>query len=757
MQKVIKIFMTLILLLSLGSFLIACGDKKPNEEEQKPSQEPEHQHVYVDGKCECGEKDPSVPEIPVISVFDFKETAYEIELEERVTVELNIDEAADKAKIVYTSANPEVATFVSGILKGVSVGETTISISYKDEANDLTKTITVKVTLTEAEQAFYDEAKAYDAKVEALSNFTSSDVEALKVLVEELDVLSIDVLKYVTKGDIAIEMYNKARALVIDEMIEAIPDVVEVSHEAQIKAAREAYKQAETNVRKHVEKHEELKAKEDALAKAIYDATPDAVKLTYQEESYMKVNGNLVILADTAKKDPNTVLVWESSDPSVATVVDGVVTGIKPGNAHISATIQGTEYAMSLGITVLPETISEGLQFILDSHNTEAFTKRRLPIGSGTPNYYYNVMGSVSDILFSNLRINEMFLENGNKSGDYYLRDYYKASVEFITVHYTANFTSGAYNNANYFASGDGDVSIHYVTGNDGVYHCLDDKLYGAWHAGDSSSREYSNSNEYTDDGEHKVFSWIPTGVKYDGCELLDIEWSVSDDFYYEINGKKTSVKLPETYDYKSRTTNHIYNADGTISSAPGFSEQFSGREPESFFNDQNFPVKVVGDEYYMGSTWWCYTQVYEGRICSSGGNTDSIGIESCVDKNSNLWYTWHLTAQLVAKLMEENNLGIERVKGHHFFSGKDCPQPLLENDQEIWYEFIEMVEAEYKRRTVFADYEFTLTTDDSTYLHKNGYIKKWGESAQSLGYTVTITNGSETETITLYTLIPAK
>ena len=723
MKKSIRIFLLMIAVLTLGCFLTSCGE----------------------------------PEFPVISTFDFKEASYQLELDERVTVELNLDEIVDKSKIVYSSANPEIATFVNGVLKGVAVGETTISIAYKDEGNDLTKSVSVKVTLTAEEQANYDAAKAYDAKVEALSNFTSKDVEALGALVAELDTLDTNVLKYVTKGDAAIEMYNKARALVIDEMIDAIPDVVEVSHEKDIKAAREAYKLADTNVRKHVAKLEELKAKEDALAKAIYDATPDAVKLTYQEESYMKVNGNLVILADTAKKDPNTVLVWESSDPAVATVVDGVVTGLKPGNAIITATIQGTEYTMSAGVTVLPETISDALQFILDSHNSEAFTKRRLPIGSGTPNYYYNVMGSVSDILFSNLKINEMFLEKGNASGDYYSREYYKASVEFITVHYTANFTSGAYNNANYFASGDGDVSIHYVTGNDGVYHCLDDKQYGAWHAGDSSSRQYSNSTEYTDDGEHKIFTWIPTGVKYDGSELLDIEWSVSDDFYYEINGKKTSVKLPETYDYKSRTTNHIYNADGTISSAPGFSEQFSGRDPESFFNDQAFPVKVVAGEYYMGSTWWCYTQVYEGRICSSGGNTDSIGIESCVDKNSNLWYTWHLTAQLVAKLMQENNLGIERVKGHHFFSGKDCPQPLLENDQEIWYEFIEMVEAEYKRRTMFAGYEFTLTTEDTTYLHKNGYVKKWGDQAECLEYTVTINNGIDSEEITLYTLIPAK
>jgi N-acetylmuramoyl-L-alanine amidase CwlA len=554
-------------------------------------------------------------------------------------------------------------------------------------------------------------------------------------------------------------MYNKARALVIDEMIDAIPEVVEVSHEKQIKAAREAYKNAEANVRKHVSKLEVLKAKEDALAKAIYDATPDAVKLQYLEESYTKINGNLIITADTAKRDPNTVLVWQSSDPSVATVVDGVVTGLQAGNAIITATIEGSDCSMSLGITVLPENISEALQFVIDSHNSTAFTKRRLGIGSGTPNYYYDVMGSVSQILWKDLEINDEFLSVGNASGTYYTRADYKANVEFVTVHYTANFTAGARANANYMAGAGSDVSIHYVTGNDGVFHCLDDKLYGAWHAGDSGSRYNSNSPEsVTLNGTtYQTFTWLPTGVKYDGTDLLDVVFTASDDFYYEINGKKTTIKLPKTYDAKSRTTNHIYNSDGTVSSAPGYAYPFTNKPVEEFFNNQDFAIKVVDGEYYMGPTWWSYGQVYEGRICAMGGNINSIGIESCVDKGSNLWLTWQETAKLVAKLLLDNNLGIERVKGHHFFDGKDCPQPLLENDQQIWKIFLDMVETEYERMTKFEDYEFTFKAENSTYVHKYGLIKKWGAQAQSTGYTVTVSNGVTTETITLYTWIPAK
>ena len=720
MQKSIRKFSILIAVLVLGCFMLTGCDSK-------------------------------------IETFGFKEAAYELILGDRVTVELELDEKVDTANIQYSSSDTNVATFTAGVLKGVAVGETTITISYKDDKNDLSATIAVKVKLSAEEQANYDAAKAYDAKVEALSSYTSKDVEALKALVEELETLDLNILNYVTKGDQVIEMYDKARALVIDEMIAAIPEVVTVDHEAIIIAAREAYKAAVNNVRKYVQNLTSLQEKEAALEKAIYDATPDAVELSYKEESWTKVNGNIVILAETAKEDPNTVLVWTSSDPSVATVADGVVTGVKPGTAIITATIQGSDCAMSVGVTVVDDNLSEALQFVLDSHNSKAFSKRRLPIGSGTPNYYYDVMGTVNNILFANLKINDMFLEQGNKTGDWYLREDYKASAEFITVHYTANFQSGAYNNANYFASGAGDVSIHYVTGNDGVYHCLDNELYGAWHAGDSSSRYYSNSPEYTDDGEYKIFTWLPTGVKYDGKDLMDAEFSVSKDFYYEINGKKTTIKLPESYDYKDRGTDHVYNSDGTVSSGEGFNSPFTGREPESFFNDQFFPIKVENGEYYMGTTWWCYTQVYEGRICSSGGNTDSIGIESCVDKGSNLWYTWHITAKLVAKLMEENNLGIERVKGHHFFSGKDCPQPLLENDQEIWKVFIDLVLTEYEQHTKFADYEFSFEAEDSTYVHKYGYVKKWGDTPQSVGYTVTVTNGDTTEEITLYTLIPAK
>ena len=155
-----------------------------------------------------------------------------------------------------------------------------------------------------------------------------------------------------------------------------------------------------------------------------------------------------------------------------------------------------------------------------------------------------------------------------------------------------------------------------------------------------------------------------------------------------------------------------------------------------------------------MGTTWWCYTQVYEGRICSTGGNRNSLGIESCVDKGSDLWYTWQKTAQLVAELMQETGLDITRVRGHHFYSAKDCPQPMLENDLEIWWEFLALVEAEYDLLTKYADYEIEFVSNNPDIVDNTGRVVNQPTDTTCVTYTVTITKDGASETITLASII---
>ena len=141
------------------------------------------------------------------------------------------------------------------------------------------------------------------------------------------------------------------------------------------------------------------------------------------------------------------------------------------------------------------------------------------------------------------------------------------------------------------------------------------------------------------------------------------------------------------------------------------------------------------------------------GRICSNGGNRNSIGIESAVNKGSDLWYTWQITAQLVADIMQRQGLDITRVKGHHFFSAKDCPQPMLENDMEIWWEFIELVKCEYEKISTCQGYEFFFECDDEL-VNEHGRVTGQSNHSQIVTYTVTIDKDGEQQTITLASLI---
>ena len=296
------------------------------------------------------------------------------------------------------------------------------------------------------------------------------------------------------------------------------------------------------------------------------------------------------------------------------------------------------------------------------------------------------------------------------------------ACIEFIVVHYTAGFGAGADAGAHaaWFARpvSENDTSIHYCVGNDGVFKGLDEQ-YRADHAGDGGSRQTVAE-----------FSWIDTPV-----EVLDTDpeipvVTITKNATFAINGRDTGVKVPKETKY-----NRGYVTDS------------------KWLNEQGIGVSIKDGKYQIGTSWWCYTQVGEGRICSNGGNRNGIGIETAVNKGSDLWYTWQLAAQLVADIMVRQSLDITRVKGHHFFSAKDCPQPMLENDMEIWWEFIELVKAEYDKITLCQGYNFAFTCD-SELVDEHGRVTGQEGHSQVVTYTVTVEKDGKTETIKLASII---
>lgn len=72
-------------------------------------------------------------------------------------------------------------------------------------------------------------------------------------------------------------------------------------------------------------------------------------------------------------------------------------------------------------------------------------------------------------------------------------------------------------------------------------------------------------------------------------------------------------------------------------------------------------------------------------------GNMASIGIEIC--ESGDREKTLQNAIELVAKLLHERKWGIDRVKQHYDWSGKNCPRIL--RDTGRWPEFLNRIKAE--------------------------------------------------------------
>lgn len=313
----------------------------------------------------------------------------------------------------------------------------------------------------------------------------------------------------------------------------------------------------------------------------------------------------------------------------------------------------------------------------------------------------HDLIQSVSTYLFEDLSITENIAPKGNpnRPGD-------KHEKVYICVHDTGDATLSAkeWSEVVYNAELDGnpyEASYQYVVGNDGVYHNIPDDET-AYHAGDGAS-------------EASWFKEYPTGVFQDK-KVNDPHIGISNDGFYTIEGEKTVNKAPT-------------GDKGEILS-------------EEDINDLGIYLTVKeekeGNQYYIGKTWWSST--YE-KISNKGGNTNSIGIESCVNNGSDLHLTWQRLAKLVAKLMDTNNIPRNRVVQHHFFSGKDCPMTMRK--AKLWNYFLALVSTEYQMlQYEKLGYKFRLISSDENYVNNKGrVIKRNQDIKQSVTFTVEVTN----------------
>ena len=118
----------------------------------------------------------------------------------------------------------------------------------------------------------------------------------------------------------------------------------------------------------------------------------------------------------------------------------------------------------------------------------------------------------------------------------------------------------------------------------------------------------------------------------------------------------------------------------------------FNGGDRSSsadFFVDDT-QVLCVND-YYKYYTWHCG----DGRGKYGITNRNSVGIEFCINVDSDRDKTLARTAQLVRELMQELNIPIDRVVRHYDASRKNCPQSMSGNGWAQWYKFKEKLKGE--------------------------------------------------------------
>ena len=413
------------------------------------------------------------------------------------------------------------------------------------------------------------------------------------------------------------------------------------------------------------------------------------IDATYETTSVVTVGETIKINAEIKSGKGNVV--FTSSDNLVATVdQNGKVTGVSSGYTEITVSKENdNEVSLTLGVTVLSKDEAKLYSVIANAHNAEVYY---VPLLNVAYDYDTSVICSVSDLLFNwEYKVDNKWYVEPNRPK--------MSSIEFITVHYSGMpkahqdgeiIAQAMYNG--FHGSDWGGTSWHYSTGNDGIFYSMDDTKV-AWHAGD---------------GTGTAFKWINTGVKATS------------------NTKPTFAVVPNS----SVKTGYSYSVNGTTTNV-----EAPGNYRLTFYGPT---WKIEDGYYYMGNTYYSSSYNY---ISSRGGNLNSIGIETACNYGSDLWYTYHVTAQLVSRLLVKNNLDITRVQGHHTFSGKDCPQTLLEGEGELWYKFIDLVEAELALYKTMSDYTITCVSSNKELVSDNGRVLKVPNYTETVTYTLTIKN----------------
>ena len=130
-----------------------------------------------------------------------------------------------------------------------------------------------------------------------------------------------------------------------------------------------------------------------------------------------------------------------------------------------------------------------------------------------------------------------------------------------------------------------------------------------------------------------------------------------------------------------------------TANTARGANAQMHWRYWNTNENAQSSVHFVVDDhevvqlaEFELGKCWRCW-HVGDNKGHSDITNSNSIGIEICVNSDGNFEKARQNCIEFVKWLMPQVKLGSEKVVRHYDASGKHCPATMLDNPK-LWDDF---------------------------------------------------------------------
>ena len=447
----------------------------------------------------------------------------------------------------------------------------------------------------------------------------------------------------------------------------------------------------------------------------------ERIELRFEGTGVLEANDQVQIEA-TYIGDATGNVTFESSNPEVATVdATGKVTAVAKGAVTITAKLG--EIQATVGFTVVDKSeLGALIKLLAENNNGVVMDETFKYIGSddGSADYEHEIYGSVNNYFAGTLpevTRNMLDLTTNHKAGGNG-NDEIKA-LEWIVIHDTAGSgsTSTAKANSGWCTNPQNNPetsasSWHYTIGNDGIYQQMEENII-AWHAGDGTSWADASVNYST--------TWHDTGVAYEGDRP---NVTCGNDGYFYINGKKSLVQYPT----KDGVTPHI-NTVGLIC------------------------VKGENGNYKIPTTW--VSSGYGNAICARGGNVNGIGIETAVNMGSDVYLTWQYTAKFVAGILVRHNIGADRVFFHNNFSNKKCPNTMI--TAGLVDTFLKLVYAEYEVAKNYSDYTITFTSNNPQIIDNTGRVVKVPDYTTNVSYTITVTKGSETQSVTLNSLVIGK